>query len=152
MAQWLVKLDGNELDSNVLSKRFTEPDCQVTKNDDGAYYLTSDEFAAMTDSTDVHAAASDILLLIDDLMRVRDQRYQPISLDKVVRLNNDGTRVIIGQVSAQASIALIDSARAYDEITVTDADGQLIPSSEPSIAQARLKVAQQDPKVREALT
>ena len=94
MAQWLAKLDGHEFDKKDLSKFFTEPTCRVALDDDGAYYLTSDTFAPTTEASEVQAAAEDMLRLLNDLMRYRDQGYQSVSLVDITRSNDDGTRSV----------------------------------------------------------
>jgi hypothetical protein len=148
MAQWLAKLDGHEFDKKNLSEFFTEPTCHVGLDDDGAYYLTSDSFAPTADASEIRAAAEDTLRIINDLMRYRDQEYQSVTLVDVARGNDDGTRsvyvFISGHATARAQVSL--------EITVTDANGQPIPSPEPGIAQARLKLAQQDISVKMVLS
>lgn len=150
MAQWLAKLDGHEFDKKNLSKFFTEPTCHVVLDDDGAYYLTSDTFAPTAEASEVRAAAEDMLRIVNDLMRYRDRGYQPVSLVDITRSTDDGMRSVYvffsGHVTAKA--------RFYAEVTVTDANGmpQPIPSPEPGIAQARLKLAQQDTSVKMVLS
>jgi hypothetical protein len=148
MAQWLAKLDGHEFDKKNLSKFFTEPTCHVGLDDDGAYYLTSDSFAPTAEASEVRAAAEDMLRIVNDLMRFRDQGYQLVSLVNVARSNDDGTR----SVYVFGSAYLGGTGRLSVEGTVTDADGQPIQSPEPGIAQARLKLAQQDTSVKMVLS
>lgn len=148
MAQWLAKLDGHEFDKKDLNIFFTEPTCRVALDDDGAYYLTSDTFAPMANASEVRAAAEDMLRILNDLMRYRDQGYQLVSLVDVARSNDDGTHSVYVFISGHAT----GRARASLEITVTDAAGQPVPSPEPNITQARLKLAQQDTRVRMVLS
>lgn len=147
MPQWLVKLAGDDIDLRSLSGQFREPECRVDKDTDGVYHLTSDTFDSMTVAAEVHTASSDMLLLINDLMKVRNPEYRPALLDKVVRINDDGTRS--GYVFGSATMR--GSGRATAEGIVIAPDGKVVPSPEPDKSQARLKLAEQDAKVREVL-
>lgn len=146
MPKWMVKLTGHEFDLKALSKLYTEPECRVAKDDDGAYYLTRTAFDALQ-GFEVDAASCAWLPIVNDLMRLRNASYESVSLDGVYHINDDGTR------AHHVFLSGVSSGRSWGvaEFTVTGPDGQPRPSPEPAIARDRLKLAEQDVKVREAL-
>lgn len=148
MAQWMVKLAGDELDLKDVSKLYTEPQCWVARDDDGAYYLTSDVFDSMDGGGDIEAAAHELLVYVNALTSLRNSGFQPISVDGVYSLNDDGTKA--HHVLLRATMSA--SARLHAELTVLGPNGQPIPSAEPALAQIRLKLAQRDMKVRTVLS
>lgn len=149
MAQWMVRLAGDEFDLQTLSILYSEPAVRVAQND-GAYYLTSDTFASLAESSEVYAAATDLLQLINPLTPLRAANYEPVLVDSVVRLNENGSRTTTR--IASGVVALIGSARLRGEGVVLGPDGQPVPSPEPGVAQARLKLALQDANIKRALT
>lgn len=148
MARWMVKLAGDEFDLKDVSKLYTEPECRVARDDDGAYHLTSEAFTSMAGGGDVEAAAHELLMYVNALTSLRNSGFQPISFDGLYSLNNDGTKV--HHVLLRATLSA--SARLHAELTVLGPDGQPIPSAEPALAQTRLKLAQRDMKVRTILS
>lgn len=147
MPQWLVRLEGDEFDKKRLSALYSEPASRVALDDDGDYYLTSDTFATLAESVEVKIAAERMLHILNDLMRFRDQGYQPVSLDKIYKVNDDGTR----SAHVFGSAIFSGSSRMWAEGLVIGPNGQPIPSPEPAIAQARLKLAQLDTRVKTVL-
>lgn len=83
MAQWMIKLVGDELDLKDVSKLYAEPECRVARDDDGVFYLTSDVFASMAGSGDVEAAGHELLVYVNAITSLRNSGFQPISSDGV---------------------------------------------------------------------
>src|SRR5690348_11173918 len=108
MAQWMVKLAGNEVDLKALSTLYTESACRVAKDNESAYHLTRTEFAKITKSAEVDRAARKGLAIINADMRLRDVNYQPVSLECVTMINDDGSRT--NTISISATVALSSSA------------------------------------------
>jgi hypothetical protein len=147
MARWTVKLAGHDFDLRALSKLYAEPECRVAKDADGVYYLTRASYAAM-EGFEVDQASHAWLSIANELMRVRSLGYEPVALDGVYEVDDDGTKRHYVFLSGIAS----GSSRAHAELTVGSADGKPRPDPEPAHAQAHLKLAEQGAKVREALT
>lgn len=148
MPKWMVKLTGHEFDLKALSKLYTEPECRVAKDDDGAYYLTSDVFASMAPGGDVDAAAHQMLMYIDALTSIRNLGFEHVTLEGVYYLNADGTKTHPVHLSGVVS----ESSRLSGELTVTGPDGQPRPSPEPTLARTRLELALRDSKVQASLS
>lgn len=140
MAQWMAKLSGNEIDLKTLSYLYTAPDCRVARDDDGAYYLTRDAFAAMTEAAAVDRAARECLAIINADMALGNADYEAVSVESIVRENDDGSRsyfvLLSGSISEHGRLGAIG--------LVTGPDGLPVPSPEPARAQARLKLIEQD--------
>lgn len=147
MARWMVKLGGNEIDLKALSYLYAMPICRVSKDDDGSYYLTRDAFATMTEAAAVDGVARECLAIINADMTLGNADYEPVSLDRVVRENDDGSRsyfvLLSGTISGHGRIGALG--------LVIGPDGLPVPSPEPARSQARLSLIERDERVREAL-
>lgn len=146
MPQWMAKLAGHEFDLRALSALYTEPVCRVAKDADGANYLTRTAFEAMTEAGEVDKAARTWLTFVNTDMPLVYGDYEPIALDGILEVMGDGTRrrhILLSGVSSGRS-------RGYAELTVSSPDGQPRLSPEPGRAQARLRLAEREERVREA--
>jgi len=148
MAKWMSKLLGDEFDLRAISKLFNTPECLVAKDADGAYYLSSESYASEADVSRADSASREQLARINSLMKVRDLSFEFVSVESIYKVNDDGTRQRYVLVSGIAS----GRARVFADATVTGPDGLPVPSPEPAISQARLKLAQHDTYVSETLT
>lgn len=149
MQKWMVKLSSHEFDLRALASLYNEPVCRVAKDDDGAYYLTRDSFEPMADAAAVDGAARECLALVNADMRLRKPDFEPVSLDGVYSLNDDGNRV---HHILLPRVVMSMNSRLYGELTVLGSDGLPVPSPEPARAIARLQLAERDAKVRIALS
>lgn len=149
MARWMVRLAGHEFDLKEVSDLYTEPECRVARDDDGAYHLISDAFDSMAGGGDVESAGHELLVFVNALTSLRNSGFQPISFNGVYSLNDDGIKVHHILLRAAPMRGL---GRLHVELTVLGPDGQPRPSPEPAFAQSRLKLAQRDAKVRTVLS
>ena len=143
MAAWLVRLKGHPFDLAYLSTTFDAPKRRIHERE-GCHYLQSSDFEVLTDAEDVRLHAQSLLQLMNGAARVQSGEYQPVAVDAVVRVDDDGTR----QVSMSLSGAV--SMRSQFSATVIKG-GTATPLQSSTDAQAFLAVAEQHAKVQEAL-
>ena len=139
---------GDEFDLRAISILFSAPECLVVKDADGAYYLSGESYASDADVSRADSASREQLALINSLMKVRDLSFELVSVESIYKVNDDGTRQRYVLGSGVAS----GRARAFADAVVVGPDGLPVPSPEPDISQARLKLAQHDTYVKETLT
>jgi hypothetical protein len=93
MTEWLVRLQGHEFDLEELSDRFTSADRNVTKDEDGYYYLRSSDFDQVSDPDAVRERAFRLIELMNGATKLyTGGSYRPVEFDVVTRVDDDGKR------------------------------------------------------------
>jgi hypothetical protein len=65
MPEWSVRLKGHEFDLEELSDHFRSSERNVTKDEDGHYYLRSTDFDSMADDEAVRERALELVELMN---------------------------------------------------------------------------------------
>jgi hypothetical protein len=89
----LVRLKGPAFDLEELSDRFTSADRNVTKDEDGYYYLRSSDFDQVSDPDAVRERAFRLIELMNGATKLyTGGSYRPVEFDVVTRVDDDGKR------------------------------------------------------------
>jgi len=91
MAEWFVRLEGHQFDLMELGRQLTSPELNFTTDDDG-YWLRSTRFTPMTDSSEVHATAEQLLQQINGAGRIFSGDFRPVRQAGIQRRHKDGRR------------------------------------------------------------
>jgi hypothetical protein len=87
----LVRLKGHAFDLEELSDRFTSADRNVTKDEDGYYYLRSSDFDQVSDPDAVRERAFRLIELMNGATKLyTGGRYWPVEFDVVTRIDDSG--------------------------------------------------------------
>jgi len=147
MAEWEIKLMGDQFDLEELPKFFVSKECTVTKGDE-LYYLTSNKLNPDESSQKIHGIALDLVQRINGILKVIYTNFRPVEIHSMDLIDDKGRRNInlaVGnaEVRTRASaVALIHT------VPGSPSDS----SSEPTpFTVSWLKVAEKDEKVRDVL-
>jgi hypothetical protein len=91
MADWLVELEGREIDLEALTGLLHSSHLNVFKEGD-TYYLKSSGFAPIDSADEVRERAREILQRASAAERIRCGSSLPVRLGDVFRIEPDGTR------------------------------------------------------------
>lgn len=94
MPEWSVRLKGHAFDLEELSDHFRSPERNVTKDEDGHYYLRSTHFDSMADDEAVRERALGLVELMNRAAKFHSgDGYRPVELDVVTRVDESGKRM-----------------------------------------------------------
>lgn len=148
MPEWSVRLKGHEFDLEELSNHFHSPERNVTKDEDGHYYLRSTDLDSMTDDQAVRERALELVELMNRAMKFRvGEGYQPVELDVVTETDEVGNR--------RQYVALTGSLEARSRVSanltvIREGDSPNVPSP-PSEVESMFALAERDARVADAL-
>jgi len=143
MIEWLVRLKGHQFDLEYLSTAFDSPKWRVTEKE-GCHYLQSSDFDVLTDAGEVRLHAQNLLQFMNGAAKIQHGRYQPVEVDAVSQVNEDGTRHIF--IAAVGTIVARSRASA-----ISTTGGSQDSPKRPTCTESLLAIADQDAKVKEAL-
>lgn len=93
MAEWLVRLKGHDYDLEELAGHFKSAAQNVSKDEDGHYYLRLEDVNQMADSHDVHQRALKLIELVNGVASFHSgASYHPVEFDGLTQLDNTGQR------------------------------------------------------------
>src|SRR5215212_5799360 len=90
MGEWLVSLKGEASSLEELRSAFNLARLNV-RQEEGHYYLSSSEFDGSTDAADVLERASELVAVINAILKVRYGYSKGLAANNVVRVDDDGT-------------------------------------------------------------
>jgi hypothetical protein len=148
MPEWSIRLTGHAFDLEELSDHFHSPERNVTKDEDGHYYLRSTDFDSMADDQAVHERALELVELMNQAAKFHaGDGYRPVELDAVTRIDEDGKRVhhimLAGQMEGRS--------RMSAKPTVIREGGSVATPQPPSEVVSMAALAERDDRVADAL-
>lgn len=146
MKEWKAELKGDKFDLEDLPSQFSSPDVTVCE-EEGKYYLKSEEFNSLEDATAVRAVATELGDLINGTMMVHNSKFRPIELeDRFIQVDEDGKQ-LSSIVFAAASVGIRTKASA---VALRTGEAEEPPKG-PSEAERHLSVARKNTTVADAL-
>lgn len=135
--QWEVSVRGPEGDMRYLAKHFASPPiCIVASEVDQDYLLRMDGFGACADSSEVLAMAERQLTVLTGILKLERNPQGPLEAGAVFRRRNGGRDIFVHVREAlQATFQVGDV-----EVTVTDAEGNVVPS--PVVPARAVRIAE----------
>lgn len=145
MAEWQVRLKGEEIDLADLADALTELDMQVIK-DGEAYYLRLADFQDCDQAQQVADRTAVLMPVILGAARVQHGDTLPVRAGGVCRVDDDGQRHYFYLGSAHIRLR----SRLLASGTVNGSTAPSPPPSGSTVA-SRIEIARRDPSVRDAL-
>jgi hypothetical protein len=84
MAEWRVRLSGDESSLIELSKSSVSCNWKIVQDDDGKYYLESSEFESMTEEKDVRLHSINIIDILKWIGKLSINNFEPIQFAYVM--------------------------------------------------------------------
>jgi len=88
--KWFVQVTGKNSVLEELSKSCNSPEACITQ-EEGSFFLRSRYFASLTNESDVRKKATEILSSVSGWLRKERRIREPLVLDCVCRVDDDGT-------------------------------------------------------------
>lgn len=150
MAEWMVRLKGENSDLRYLSARLSLPGLNVIE-EEGSYYLKNVDFNSLTNAADVYQKAGELIPIIKGAVKVLSGGFCAIEVDYVTFIDDEGKRYnhyFIEPACGQLRISGMDP-----ELTVIKPNGTLdsSPNPNPSTLERYIEIARKDGKVNKAL-
>lgn len=112
MAEWRVRLHGEDIDLSSLVSALTDPGLQVLE-DHGEHYLRGTALEGFTEAEKVLAYVDDVLPVINGAAKVHFGDGEPVRSDTVYRVHDDGRRdafvVLSGVIKARSRVTGVAS-------------------------------------------
>jgi len=145
--EWLVRLKGEKFDLQDLPVLLTSPEVTVIE-EDGKYYLKSEDFNSLTDAGDVLAASKPILETINGALLLYLGGFQTIEADgTVIGIDENGKHHNYAFISPTS---IIGRSRVSARLTVMKTNGTVNSSRQPSKVKSWIAVARQNKNVADA--
>lgn len=146
MKEWLVRLKGEEFDLQKLPTLLTSPEVTVIE-EDGNYYLKSEDFNSMTDASHVLAASKPMLEAINGALQLYLGDFQIVKADGiVVGIGEDGKPhnyvVLSGSITCRGRVSA--------SVTLVKPNGTVDSSQRSSKVESWIAVARQNKNVADA--
>ena len=138
MAEWLVELQGDPADLEELADQFASPRLSVRKEGESYYLRSSEAFDGLSDASQVHTLATELLLLLSAAANLYAGAGETVTPSVVIWQRDDGSRDRF--VLAAATVR----ARSKVRLWGTEA-------SHPTAGESWLSLARQDDKVLDGL-
>ncbi len=136
MAEWRVKVSGNESILDDLSRSSISSEWIIVKEADGEYYLKSFEFESMTEEEDIRHRSIEIINILNGIGKLIINNFEPIQLDYVTEYRDDGL---------WSSYVVSDATLNYS------APSGFITPLDPLITENCIKKAQRNEAIKKAL-
>lgn len=91
MAEWIVRLEGDEFDLLDLANHVQATDSSVAKEADG-FSLRAAAFQLCSEAQEVLDRANALLPILNGAAAVYVRKYRPVSIGHVIRVDDDGRR------------------------------------------------------------
>jgi hypothetical protein len=144
----LVRLKGHAFDLEELSDRFTSADRNVTKDEDGYYYLRSSDFDQVSDPDAVRERAFRLIELMNGATKLyTGGSYRPVEFDAVTRVDDDGKRH--HHITLSATVE--GRSRMTGKLIVGETSENIDVLRPPSGADCLVNLANQNEKVADVL-
>jgi hypothetical protein len=148
MPEWLVRLKGHEFDLEELSDHFTSTDRNVKKDEDGYYYVTSEDFNRITDSDAVHKRALELIEHMNGAATYHaGGNYRPVEFDGLAQIDESGQPRNFVFLSG----VIEGRSRITAKLTVGDQDSTDDAPQPPGEVAVLVNLADQNEKVADAL-
>lgn len=115
MSEWLVPLEGHKFDLEELPRWFTSPDLEVIE-EEGNYYLKSNEFNSFSESSEVRERAEELLQDINGAAKIYSSEYRPINIGSLIKIDENGIRHHYKEVKETINVR----GKGYVEVTKAD--------------------------------
>lgn len=142
--EWLVHITGDSSDLEDLSKSLSSSELSIIK-DEKEFVLKSTDFNFLKDAKDVKNKASEILDLVNGAARLDLGMRKPLSVAHVIKVKDDGTRVVFVEVSATVTVTSRVTA------SVVGVDGTVQEVRQASPIPSWVALAQHDENVAKVL-
>jgi hypothetical protein len=148
MPEWLARLKGHGFDLEELSDHFRSPERNVTKDEDGHYYLRSIEFDSMANDEAVRERALELVELMNQAAKYHaGDGYRGVELDGITRTDEDGNRT--HYVTLLSSLEA--RSRMSAKLTVVRESDSADTPRPPSEGESMVTLAERDARVADAL-
>ncbi|MFA4860136.1 hypothetical protein [Methanoregula sp.] len=91
---WIVGLNGDELDLQELAKVWNCPEITIEK-DNTSYVLKSTHFASLTSDQDVREKANELLIPLNAGIKLELDSPKPVEITHTIQINPNGTRIAL---------------------------------------------------------
>src|SRR5215207_384858 len=148
MPEWWVRLKGHAFDLEELSDQFRSPERNVTKDEDGHYYMRSTDFNSVADDQAVRERALELVELMNRAAKFHaGDGYRPVELDVVIQTDEEGNR--------RQYVTVTDSIEARSRVSanltvIREGESPDTPRL-PSEAESMAILAEQNPRLADAL-
>jgi hypothetical protein len=148
MPEWSIRLTGHAFDLEDLSDHFHSPERNVTKDEDGHYYLRSTDFDSMADGEAVRERALELVELMNRAAKFHaGDGYQPVELDVVTWIDEVGNRMH----TVTSSLQIRGRSRMSAKLTVIREGDSVATPQPPSEVVSMAALAERDDRVADAL-
>ncbi len=105
MSLWMVELNGAEIDFRELKRLNSLSQIEVVE-ENGYFYLTSEEFRSYSNERDVLAHATEILKVINGIAKLEIQNWENVKAKDVVRKDSQGkySRFLTGNLRPRGNV------------------------------------------------
>ncbi len=137
MAEWLVALQGHPADLQELSDQFPSAALNVRREGERYFLRAPEKFEGLTEAGDVREQATELLFLLSGIANLYAGAGETVTPGAVIRQHDDGSRHLFSQATSRVRV------RASVRIGTK--------STDPTVSESWLTMAQQDDKVLDAL-
>jgi hypothetical protein len=89
MARWQVELTGHAFDLEELPRLLTDPKLRVVE-EEGRYLLEAEQFEALAQGADVHAAAKAFLPRMNGIAKLRQRSFHDVDVGPIREYDDQG--------------------------------------------------------------
>lgn len=116
--EWIVQIAGEKFDLQELSKSLTSPELCIAQEGE-AFVLKSTDFNLLKDADTVRNKASEIINLINGAVKLAIGMQKPLTVDHVIKINDNGTR------KSFISVSILGVGRVSVSMSVTAEEGTI---------------------------
>jgi hypothetical protein len=148
MKDWRVRLTGHAFDLGALLTQDGSPDW-ILLTEKGDYFLESPAFENLSSAPEVRQVAVRILDQVNGLAKLAFERFQPLGINAVIRVDAGGRWH--QYVSGSATLTSRSSLSARATVIKPDGTASVSGDKKPSIVELGYSIAKRDADVAEAL-
>jgi hypothetical protein len=137
--EWVITLNGDEIDLRELAKVWDTPELTIDKNE-STYTLKGSYFASFTDQ-EIREKVNELLVPLNAGIILNLGAINPIKIGQIMQIKPDGTRIVL--LSGYA----IARTRAFACASIIKEDGTQEIHHPADSTVSLLKLAQSDPQV-----
>lgn len=141
--QWSVRIVGDRFDLEELLGRFRSPPATIARDEEGAFWLTSDKFDALGEASEVDARANQLLKLVNGIIRIGNPAAKPVTVECVEQRDERGVR--------RRFVCSVGTAVGRSRATGIATTGSLQAETSVMQSEATLRLASKDEKVEKVL-